>query len=262
MIITLSVHFAGLVLLQLLTSSTASTGTFETWSRDTSNTDVIATSYVLQTVERCSRAMCAGTCERTTGCESFFYNSITRTCQLHNFVFPKYGAFLDSMVSPGSEYFRRLSSFIECHGLHISGLNNEYFIPTIKENEWEGALKICQKNGGELASVPDVQTIQLLQAAINTTLGGSLMSSALWVNARVSHDIDSFVWFNNGNMIPLNSPLWYNNQPDLYNNPGSMTDDTKTECVILVPFFSYLLDDYACKNGNSGAALHPLCMCP
>lgn len=233
----------------------------ETWRKDTTNNKLTSQSFLLDTMSFSSRIMCSGACKRNPRCDSFFFNSLTKTCQLHNFVFPKHGAFIDATPSVGNEYFRRVSSFVKCHGTSVTGLQNEYFIPPATENKWTEALKICQRYGGELASLPDLSTIEHLKTLINDSLKDSLMSSALWVNAIVSKQLNSFVWYNNRDIIGLNSDLWYKNQPDLFNNPGSMTEANKTECVILVPFFGYLLDDYACENGNLGAMLHPLCVC-
>lgn len=233
----------------------------DTWELDTTNINVTSRSYMLDRFNDHSRIMCAGACEKESQCESFFFQTSTRKCQLHSLIFPKHGAFVDATEAESTEYYHRPLPVVVCPGTTISGLTGKYFIPNDVEKSWKEAFKTCQSLGAEMTSIPDQAAINALKPLMASSFGLQINASALWVNARVSYDRNSFIWCDSKEDIPLNSSLWYTNQPELYKQPGNMNAANKTECVILIPFYNYKLDDYSCENGRSAAMLYPLCKC-
>lgn len=80
--------------------------TCEFWRQDVSNKNFTSSMHMLDTFYDSSSLMCAYACERNSQCKSFFYNRFARVCQLHEFVVPENGAFVDATSSNGTEYYR------------------------------------------------------------------------------------------------------------------------------------------------------------
>ncbi|KAK7496256.1 hypothetical protein BaRGS_00012421, partial [Batillaria attramentaria] len=101
----------------------------------------------------------------------------------------------------------------------------------LAEKSHSEASNHCQQEGGRLYTIKTPERKDLLKTFI------SLGTTSVWLDAVKAVQGGDWVW-GDGDIVPLNSSLWYPNQP---NSTGARCLETWKK--------DYLLDDYYCGAG-------------
>lgn len=244
------------------------------WKERDFRRDTILDNYIIHRFYNISKVKCAARCDTYLQCKSFHFKKPTKFCQLNAVDLNNPGSrTLHVIPSLGTKYYTKSENAtvreitltsatspatVRCSAFEYSNIDNKYYTyfssPVVK---MEDADTKCQQIGGRLAQLKTALSLEASRAMIENKTAATHENPfdiAFWLAARFNKNRKKFYWLHDNGVILTDSALWYDNQPAMIK--GHAND---TECVVQIPAYHYLLDDYECIK--SSIKIYPLCEC-
>ena len=216
------------------------------WRRVKSHDDSISNEDTLFSVDSVSMLQCSRNCLDVTGCVAFYYNRVTRLCQLQSNSSPDP---VKRKHSTGTKFY--VNTCMQYHYSYNAELRKYYQRHTSGISTHANATDTCIQNGGRLITLSRKTEFKAMQSILKSKPVAHISKEGFWVGAKVNTLTKKFEWDDG---VKVKKGFWAPQQPD-YDGVN-----TFTECVLMIPIFSYKLDDFNCTL-SSNFVVFPICEC-